>query len=407
MTQKIEFTGSTGEKLAAKLELPTTPPRAFAIFAHCFTCSKDTFAPTRIARSLTEHGIAVLRFDFTGLGASEGDFANTNFSTNVGDLVSAAAFLRDNYEAPQILIGHSLGGAAVLAAANQIPEILAVSTIGAPADVAHVLHNFGTTLEKVEKEGEADVNLAGRTFKIAAQFVTDAREQNLKTEITRLKRPLLIFHSPIDQTVGIENAEKIFIAAKHPKSYVSLDDADHLLSDRRDAVFVADVLSAWVAPYLDDEHIEPAKDNPHHPGVHVSETGTFPYQQEIVSGDHTFFADEPKSVGGADTGPSPYDLLSAGLGACTTMTMRMYANHKGFEVPNMAVRVTHAKVHVNDCMDCGEGRTGRIDRFERHITISDETPPETREKLLRIADRCPVHKTLSQSSVIATSFESE
>jgi len=401
MTQKIEFTGSQGDKLAARLDTPATAPKAYALFAHCFTCSKDIFAASRIAKALTDDGIAVLRFDFTGLGASEGEFANTNFSSNINDLVMAADFLRDAFQAPQLLIGHSLGGAAVLAAAEQIPETRAVVTIGAPADIEHVLANFGASLEAVEREGIADVSLAGRNFTIKSQFIDDVRQQAQEQRIKNLKKPLLVFHSPIDQTVSVENATKIFIAAKHPKSYVSLDQADHLLSRREDAIYVAQVLAAWASRYLQLPAVAKTSKTKHGV-VRVEETLNSKFQQKITTGKHLLLADEPENVGGADTGPSPYDYLAAALGACTTMTLRMYAIHKGYDLGKLSVEVSHAKIHAQDCADCGEGKTGRIDRFERIISVEGEVSDEISASLLKIADKCPVHKTLEHSSVVAT-----
>ena len=406
MTQKVEFTGSQGDMLAARLDSPPTTPRAYALFAHCFTCSKDVFAASRIARALTAEGIAVLRFDFTGLGGSDGEFANTNFSSNIQDLVQAADFLRQEFQAPQLLIGHSLGGAAVLAAAHDIPETHAVVTIGAPADIEHVLDNLGTCLETVEKEGTANVSLAGRKFTIKSQFVDDVREQDQEQRIRSLKKPLLIFHSPVDQIVGIENATKIFVAAKHPKSFISLDKADHLLSRREDAVYVAEVMAAWASRYLPQAAPEKSTDHTHE-AVQVAETGEGKYQQKVVSGKHQLLADEPESVGGNDTGPSPYDYLSIALGACTTMTLRMYADHKGYNIGKLSVKISHAKIHARDCEDCGEGKTGRIDRFERTISIEGGVPENLAEKLLTIADKCPVHKTLLHSSVVATRFDED
>jgi len=404
MSQKVEFTGSQGDKLAARLDSPTITPKAYALFAHCFTCSKDIFAAARIATALNEEGIAVLRFDFTGLGASEGEFANTNFSSNITDLVLAANFLRDEYEAPHLLIGHSLGGAAVLAAAEQIPETKAVVTIGAPADIEHVLANFGTCLDTIERDGIADVSLAGRNFTIKSQFVEDVRQQMQDERIKNLKKPLLIFHSPIDETVSVDNASKIFITAKHPKSFISLDQADHLLSRREDAVYVAQVLTAWASRYL---QLEVDQADLPRGAVRVEETMASKFQQRITAGKHQMLADEPKDVGGTDSGPSPYDYLAAALGACTTMTLRMYANHKGYDLGKLSVEVSHAKIHAKDCADCGEGKTGRIDRFERVISVEGEIPADMSDSLLKIADKCPVHKTLEHSSVVATSLSSK
>ena len=248
--ERVAFQGTGGQKLAARLDAPDEAPSAYALFAHCFTCGKDVFAATRIAQQLTAHGIAVLRFDFTGLGASEGEFANTNFSSNVADLVAAAAHLRTAYAAPALLVGHSLGGAAALAAAGSVPECKAVVTIGAPSDVRHVRHLLGERLAEIEAEGEANVLLAGRPFTIKRQFLLDAEEQHIAAKIAELRRALLVMHSPRDDMVDISNATRIFTAAKHPKSFISLDTADHLLSARADAVYAADLIAAWMVRYL-------------------------------------------------------------------------------------------------------------------------------------------------------------
>ena len=401
-SQKITFRGSQGEDLAAKLELPLGQVRAYALFAHCFTCNKDIFAAARIASSLAEHGIAVLRFDFTGLGASNGDFANTNFSSNVADLVAAADYLRETYEAPKLLIGHSLGGAAVLAAAHQVPEARAIATIGAPADTEHVIHNFAADVDAIRSEGEAEVTLAGRQFKIKAQFLEDLEGQNLQSRIGSMKKALIVFHSPVDATVGIENAAKIFQAAKHPKSFVSLDDADHLLTRRADSIYVADVLSAWAARFIEarEGRDETAADG----ATLVRETGNGKFQQQVQSGAHRMLADEPMSYGGLDSGPSPYDFVSIGLAACTSMTLRMYADRKGWDIGQISVTVDHAKIHAEDCADCGEGKEGRIDRFERRISVNGDLDATERDKLLEIADKCPVHRTLESGAAVVTNF---
>ncbi len=248
--EKITFIGADGQKLAARIDTPDGDIKAYALFAHCFTCTKDIFAASRIAKVLKERGIAVVRFDFTGLGASEGDFANTNFSSNVEDLVSAANFMRDEFQAPAILIGHSLGGSAVLAAAHKIPEARAVVTLGSPADVAHVAHNFKNDREKIMRDGEADICLVGRPFKIKKQFIEDIEGVKLQHHVNNLKKALLVMHAPLDQTVGIENAGQLFSWAKHPKSYVSLDDADHLISRAEDAEYAANVIATWVMKYI-------------------------------------------------------------------------------------------------------------------------------------------------------------
>lgn len=400
--QRLEFPGYSGATLAARLDLPNGPLRGYALFAHCFTCSKDLLAVRRIAAGLARDGIAVLRFDFTGLGSSEGEFASTNFTTNLADLRAAADFLRDRYQAPSVLIGHSLGGAAVLAVARDIPEVQAVVTIGAPADTGHVLGNFGSSLERIEAEGEAEVDLAGRRFRISRQFVEDVREQALREAVAGLRRPLLILHAPLDATVGIENATRIFMAASHPKSFVSLDKADHLLSDPRDAAFAAEVISGWLSRYIDRD--EPQGEGPlEH--VRVMETGEGRFQNAVQAGRHRLFADEPESVGGLDSGPSPYDFLSIALGACTSMTLRIYAEHKKLQLGRITVDVSHAKTHARDCEECSESeRAGgaRIDRFERRIVVEGEIAPELEEKLVEIAGKCPVHRTLESVARVRT-----
>ena len=402
-TEKISFSGAQGHQLAARLDFPVGPPRAYALFAHCFTCSKDIFAASRIASELAAHGFAVLRFDFTGLGASEGEFANTNFSSNVEDLLRAADYLRQNHQAPAILIGHSLGGAAVLAAAPDIPEAQAVATIGAPADAEHVVLNFGAKLDEIETQGIAEVELAGRNFTIKKQFVDDLKSQSVAERIGALKRPLIIFHAPRDAIVGIENAAAIFQAAKHPKSFISLDDADHLLSRRQDAVYVAEVLSAWASRYIPNAKTWDVLPFPGTKGVvSVTGTGAGKFQQEVVSGGHRLLADEPESYGGFDSGPSPYDFLSIALGTCTSMTMQLYAAHKELPLDRVKVHIRHRKIHAEDCEDCGEGREGRIDRFERELEIEGDLDQAQRQRLTEIADRCPVHKTLEKSAVIVT-----
>ena len=403
-SEKVEFAGSLGAMLAARLDLPQGTPRAYALFAHCFTCSKDVFAASRIAAQLAGHGIATLRFDFTGLGASEGEFANTHFSSNVDDLVAAAGWLRTEREAPLLLIGHSLGGAAVLTAASRIPEVKAVATIGAPADAEHVIQNFGINVDEIEQAGEADVSLAGRSFTIRKSFIDDVRDTKLRESIAALRRALIIFHAPLDGVVGIDNASAIFTAAKHPKSFVSLDGADHLLTRREDAILVADVLSAWANRFVP----EPQRPQPAGEGVvRVRETGNGKYQQDILVDGHHMLADEPVSVGGDGTGPSPYDYLSAALGACTAMTLRMYAGFKKLELGRVTVDVSHGKVHAEDCADCGEGRTGKIDRFERVISVEGVVAPDLREKLVEIAGKCPVHRTLEAESVVVTRLGGE
>ncbi len=403
-TEKLTFEGAGGERLAARLDLPVGEPQAYALFAHCFTCTKDIFAAQRIAGALAERGIAVLRFDFTGLGHSGGEFANTNFSSNVDDLVAAAEYLRATRKPPKLLIGHSLGGAAVLAAAARVPEAAAVATIGAPSDPGHVAHLFRDAADEISAKGEAEVQLAGRRFRVKQQFLDDIAAQNLEPAVGALRKALLLFHAPRDEIVGIDNAGSIFAAAKHPKSFVSLDDADHLLSRKADAVYVAQVLAAWAGRYLGAdlggaELAAPLEAEPG--GVAVRERGSGRFAQEIAAGRHRFAADEPADYGGDDTGPTPYDLLLAGLGACTTMTVRMYAERKGWPLDRVEVRLTHDKIHAKDCADC-ETREGRIDRIDRRLTLRGPLAADQREKLLEIADKCPVHRTLTGEIKIHT-----
>jgi putative redox protein len=402
---KVEFEGSQGDRLAARLDMPGGSPRAFALFAHCFTCSKDTLAATRIAGALALAGIAVLRFDFTGLGESGGDFANSNFSSNIADLVKAADWLRQRYQAPQLLIGHSLGGAAVLAAAGEVPEVRAVATIGAPADAGHVGKLFAAKREEIHRAGKAAVKLAGREFTITRQFLDDLDAKTLEDRIARLKRALIVFHGPRDQVVGIENAGSIFAAAKHPKSFISLDDADHMLSRRADAVYVAEVLASWAERYLAAAE-SAASDKAPEGAVRVAETGAGKFQQTVLAGPHRLTADEPVEVGGLGSGPGPYDFLAMALAACTSMTLRLYADKKGMKLGRISVDVSHGKVYAQDCADCGEGGEGRIDRFERVIRVDGEVAPDVRAKLVEIAGKCPVHRTLEASSAVVTRLAS-
>ena len=403
---RATFPGSSGAELSARLELPDGPVRAFALFAHCFTCKKDVLAARRIAGGLAAAGVAVLRFDFTGLGSSEGDFANTNFSSNVEDLVRAADYLRAHYEAPVILIGHSLGGAAVLAAAQRIPEVKAVVTIGAPADAAHVLGQLGGSLDRIRSEGGAEVKLAGRPFRIRRSFVEDAEMQRLEDKIRRLGRALLVLHASRDEVVGIDNASRIFLAAKHPKSFISLDDADHFLSRPQDASYAAGVIAAWVARYIPEPPAELAEAE----HVVVRETGEGKFQNLVIVGRHRLIADEPAAVGGLDTGPNPYDYLSIALGACTAMTLRVYAEHKKLRLGRISVEVRHGKVaadHCADCIEIAEGGSGKIDRFERIVRIAGGIDAGLAAKIAEIAGKCPVHRTLESSSAIVTRVAAE
>ena len=397
--QKVTFPGQDGIALAARLDMPEGPPLAAAIFAHCFTCSKDIPAARRIAARLAAAGIAVLRFDFTGLGHSEGEFANTTFSSNVGDLRAAADWMAAQGMPAAMLIGHSLGGAAVLKAAADLPDVRAVATLGAPFDPEHVTHNFGDALAQIKQDGQAKVSLGGRPFTIRQEFVEDVAATHLAPAIAGLKRALLVLHAPQDAIVGIENAGNIFAAAKHPKSFVTLDDADHLISRAEDAEYAAEVIAAWAARYLD---LRPPAPPPGAPEgvVRVSEADPAGFLQDIQSGQkHHALADEPLAYGGTNRGMSPYGFLSAGLGACTSMTIRMYARRKGWPLEHVSVDVTHDKVHAQDA---GTGVGDKVDGFRRVIHLHGKLDATQRAKLLEIADKCPVHRTLERSSQVVT-----
>jgi len=403
-SEKITFEGSDGQ-LAARLDLPIGKPKTYALFAHCFTCSKDIFAASRVAAALTDMGVATLRFDFTGLGQSDGEFENTNFSSNITDLLKAASFLGETYEAPSILIGHSLGGAAVLAAAAEMDAVQAVVTIGAPFDPAHVGHHFLDHEQEINEQGEAAVSIGGRPFKVKKQFIDDLKGQEQVERLRTLNKPLLVFHAPLDQTVGINNAGNIFGAAKHPKSFISLDGADHLLSRRSDAIYVADIIGSWAKKYISElQEVEPksALKSDENSTV-VMEAGDNKFVQKIDSSGHSLIADEPFKVGGSNTGPTPYDLLVSGLGACTSMTIRMYADRKKWPLEQVSVRLRHKKIHAEDCAEC-EGTSGKIDQIDKEIELKGELTAEQKTRLLEIADRCPVHQTLHSHMIINTSL---
>ena len=401
-TERFQFTGSEGQQLAAALDTPDGEIHAYALFAHCFTCGKDVLAAKRIAVALAAKGIAVLRFDFTGLGSSEGDFANSTFSSNVADLVRAADHLRETRKAPAILIGHSLGGAAILAAAGQIPDARAVVTIAAPSDPAHVTGLFADRVEDIRKNGESEVSLAGRPFRIKREFLDDIAEHGLMAHVANLHKALLVMHAPTDDTVGIDNATRIFVTAKHPKSIVSLAGADHLLTNKNDATYVADVIAAWTTRYLDQVAPEQTAVTGEAPrNVVVRETRNSKFQQTISTGPHRLLADEPVAAGGEDTGPGPYDFLLASLGACTSMTMRLYADRKSLPLERVTVTLKHQKIHAQDCAEC-ETKVGMLDQIDRVIAMEGALDAEQRNKLMEIADKCPVHRTLTSEIRIVT-----
>jgi uncharacterized OsmC-like protein/fermentation-respiration switch protein FrsA (DUF1100 family) len=393
------FIGSGGETLSGRLDVPSSTPAAYAVFAHCFTCSKDSHAAARISRALTASNVAVLRFDFTGLGASGGDFADATFTSNVADVVLAAAHLRELTSAPGLLIGHSLGGAAVLAAAAAVPEVMAVVTIGAPSDPSHITHLFAGTSAQIDGRGEADVTLAGRTFRIRKSFLDDISMQPQRERIAALHRPLLVMHAPDDDTVGIANAREIFDAARHPKSFVALPGADHLINDERDAAYVAGVIASWASRFLPVP--QPIAIVDAAASVVVTQPDRSRLVRAVHSGRHVLTVDEPVEVGGEDLGPAPYELLLAALGVCTSMTMQLYAQRKGWPLEAATVTLRHGRIHAADCESC-ETQTGRLDRIERDIAIQGELDDVQRAALLVVADKCPVHRTLTSELVIET-----
>ncbi|MEO1660932.1 MAG: alpha/beta fold hydrolase [Pseudomonadota bacterium] len=399
-SQRVEFSNANGDTLSGVVETPEMDPRGWAIFAHCFTCSKKSLAASRVARGLAERGIGVLRFDFTGLGDSQGEFATSGFSSNVSDLVAAAQWMAETGRAPGLMIGHSLGGAAAVVAAGEVESVRAVATIGAPADAGHVVEQFREHVPEIEAEGRARVNLGGRPFTLSRAFLDDVRTATVLERVKALKKPFLIFHAPTDNVVSIDNATDLFIAAKHPKSFVSLDHADHLLTDKADADFVVDVLLGWSVRYLNVQATAETAEAQRNKVI-VRETGqNGPYQNEVLIGGRRYFADEPANIGGSDTGPDPYAWVAAGLGACTSITMRMYANRKNWPVDRLTVSVDHERRHAEDCVDCSP--RDKIDVFTRSIEIDGDLNDEDRTRILEIADKCPVHRTLEKGSKVET-----
>ena len=398
MRTKVEFP-SQGQHLAGLLETPDQTIRAYVLFAHCFTCGKDVAAASRISRFLVQHGFAVFRFDFTGLGNSDGDFANTNFSSNTEDLLSAARFLELEYEAPQLLIGHSLGGAAVLAMASKLSKVKAVVTIGAPYEASHVIHNFDAHLDSIEQSGSAKVSLGSREFTIKKQFLDDLRNQTTE-HIKHLDKALLVLHSPIDLTVDISDAEKIYKAAKHPKSFVSLDTADHLLSKSADSEYVAQTISGWASRYIPKPEVSMPSITKGH--VLVAELD-HKFQQEVFSDHHHWYADEPTQSGGKNSGPDPYEHLLAALGTCTAMTIRMYADHKKIPLEHVEVSLSHERNYVEDASRVSEDDT-KIESLIRKIQLLGPLSDAQKSRLMEIADRCPVHRTLHNNPQVLTTL---
>lgn len=402
-SEKLSIQNEQGESLDARLDFPLNQqPIAFAIFAHCFTCNKNLTAVRNISKALNAEGIAVLRFDFTGLGRSEGEFADTNFTSNIQDLQKVAKYLNEHYSAPQIMIGHSLGGTATLFAASEIDSVNAICTIGSPSMPDHVTHLFGAVRQELEEKGEAMLNIGQQAIRIKQQFIDDLKKKDINDVVKRDKKSHLIIHSPQDQVVSIENASELYGLLKHPKSFVSLDGADHMISNPQDSRYVGKLIAAWALRYLDLKENKALKSE-HQVAVRLNKKDNF--TSDVVLGKHFLIADEPESVGGFDFGPSPYELVSAGLGACTVMTLHMYASRKKWDLQEVIVHVNHGKMHARDCEEC-EDKSGKIDKFKRIISFKGELDASQKERLLEIADKCPVHKTLETSSKIETNYDS-
>jgi len=397
--QKVNFTNAEGQQLVGRLELPINQhAHNFVIFAHCFTCNKNLSAVKNITRELTSNGFGVLRFDFTGLGESEGDFENTNFSGNVDDLISASNYLKENYTAPTLLIGHSLGGAAAIFAAAEIESVKAVATVGAPSHPKHVQHLIQSSVDEIKTTGQANVNIGGRPFTIKKQFLDDIETKSLPDVAKNLRKALLVMHSPQDTTVGIENAEAIYISAKHPKSFVSLDGADHLLMKKEDSIYVGNVIANWAKRYVSIPKTETLSTS--HQAVASLDTQDG-FTTQMTVGNHTMMADEPISFGGNDFGPSPYELVSAGLSACTAMTVQMYVKRKGWDLQNIEVHTSHTKV-AKQIIENGEQKEIKIDTFNREIKLKGSLDEKQIQRMLQIADKCPVHKTLHSDIQVIT-----
>ncbi|GAA3515961.1 bifunctional alpha/beta hydrolase/OsmC family protein [Aquimarina addita] len=397
---KVNFINVDGHTLSGRLELPADQyPHNFVLFAHCFTCNKNLGAIRNISRALTAKGFGVLRFDFTGLGESEGDFADTNFSGNVEDLIAAADFLKAEYKAPSLLVGHSLGGAAVIFAATKIDSVKAIATIGAPSNPTHVQHLLKSGIEEINTTGKATVSLSGRDFTIKKQFLEDLQTKSLPEVVRKIDTALLIMHAPQDATVGIKNAEEIYLAARHPKSFVSIDGADHLLMNKKDSLYVGEVIAGWSSRYVDMPVREPKLKSDHQVVANLDDTDGYTTQMKV--GSHFMIADEPEEVGGHDFGPSPYEFVAAGLASCTAMTIKMYVARKNWDLKNVEVHTSYSKSHAKDCENC-EDPLAKIDTFHREIKLEGDLDDKQIEKILQIADKCPVHKTLHTETQVIT-----
>lgn len=399
--RNISFKNSAGHQLAAVIEQPVIPVKCYALFAHCFSCGKDILIASRIARSLVARGVAVLRFDFTGIGDSEGEFESSNFTSNIDDIISATNHLREHYSAPQILIGHSLGGTAMLNAAEQVSEAKAVVSIAAPFTADHILSHFQDKVEELEQKEKVDIELAGKILTINREFVSDLKAHSNEDRISQLRKALLILHSPFDEIVPIEEATKIFVNAKHPKSFVSLDKADHLITDKEDAEYVANTIVAWASRYIEeDSSTSQVIDK----GEVLIGEGNKKFLREVASDDHTWFSDEPLAVGGDNLGPDPYEQLLSSLGTCTSMTLRMYANHKGWPVEDIQVKLKHSRQHDQDCEQPDE-KSCKIELIQKFITIKGDLDEQQINRLVEVADRCPVHKTLLGKIKLESNFQ--
>lgn len=397
-SKKHAFTNAKGEQLIGRLDLPVNQhPHTFVLFAHCFTCNKNLLAVRNISRALSIQGFGVFRFDFTGLGESEGDFADTNFSSNVEDLVAAAQQLERDFQAPAILVGHSLGGAAVIRAAHALPQVKAVATIGAPYEPQHVSRLLKDNMEEINKKGVATVSIGGRPFSVKKQFLKDIQSNRLDEDLQNLKRGLLIMHSPQDLTVEVENAAKIYHAARHPKSFITLDGADHLLSNKEDSLYAGEMIASWAKKYINLPEKEKLKSE-REVAVRLGNEG---FTTDIMVRKHSLTADEPEKIGGNDFGPSPYELVSAGLGACTVMTLQMYAKRKKWDLQEVEVHIDHEKIYEVDFQET-ENPKSKIDHFDRNIILRGNLDEAQRARLLEIADRCPVHRTLHSELKISS-----
>jgi len=392
-SSKIQFENKSAQKLSARLELPVEDqPLAFVIFAHCFTCNKDLTAVRNISRALSSEGLGVLLFDFTGLGESEGDFSDTNFSSNINDLHAASAWLKSKYEVDQYLIGHSLGGSAALASASTLEIVKAVVTIAAPYDPFHVSKLFKEQIDEIKSAGKAEVSIGGRPFNLSKEFIEDLKAQQPKKIISEIRKPLLVMHSPQDTVVGVENAAKIYQSAMHPKNFLSLDGADHLMSDKSDSNYAGKMIAYWIKAQIgSDQNTEKEKNEDLEEGFVRSITSNEGFATPIKSGSHHLLADEPVSAGGSDLGPSPYNLLAAALASCTSMTIQMYARRKEWDLEEVAVEIKHEKKHKEDCE---EG--AKIDHFFKRISLEGELDEDQRKRLLEIAIKCPVHRSLEK-----------